>query len=137
MEHSHGRQVPQEGPGQPTGGQLNSALANAVVRVHSRHVGRGPTKARAFYRDNVVVLLLEDAFTAAERSLIASGNGELTVAARTHLHDGMRSDLVFAVEALTGSNVIALMSSTSIEPDMVSQVFVLDRPVSAGLPNAL
>jgi hypothetical protein len=34
----------------PTGGELNSAIANGVVRIHSDHAGRGPATAPAFFR---------------------------------------------------------------------------------------
>ena len=53
------------------GGELNAAVARAAVRVHRWHAGRGPTKARAFFRHDVVVAVLEDALTVTERSLIA------------------------------------------------------------------
>ena len=48
------------GHGRLFGGELNSAIVNAVVGVHSRRLRRGPTGASAFYRDNVVVVLMED-----------------------------------------------------------------------------
>jgi hypothetical protein len=41
----------------------------------------------------------------------------------------MRPELVAAVEALTDRTVTALMGSTSVEADISTEVFVLDRPV--------
>jgi uncharacterized protein YbcI len=117
-------------PDHLVGGQLNSALANAVVRLHSRHVGRGPTKARAFYRQNVVVLLLEGALTPAEQSLVDDHKDALALTLRREFHQAMRDDLVRAVADLTGNEVVAFLSSSHIDPDIVGQVFILDRPVS-------
>jgi uncharacterized protein YbcI len=118
------------------GGRLNSALANAVVRLHHRRVGRGPTKSRAFYRENVVVALHEGAMTRAEQSLIDDDRLALALSLRRHYHEMMQDDLVDAVEALTGRRVVAFLSASEIEPDMTGQVFLLDRPVE-GEPDHL
>jgi len=42
----------------------------------------------------------------------------------------MRAELVSAVEQLTGRKVEVCMSTNSVEPDAVAEVFVLDGPVS-------
>jgi uncharacterized protein YbcI len=55
------------------GGELNAATTRAVVRIHSQYVGRGPTKAQTFHRGPLVVTMMENAMTKAERSLIADG----------------------------------------------------------------
>ena len=36
----------------PRGGRLNQEIANAVVRIHKRFLGHGPSKAQAFFRHN-------------------------------------------------------------------------------------
>jgi uncharacterized protein YbcI len=41
----------------------------------------------------------------------------------------MRTELVEAIEALTGCGVLALVSDNSIEPDLAVELFVLDRSV--------
>jgi uncharacterized protein YbcI len=112
-----------------SGGELNAAIARSVVRYHNEHLGRGPTRARAFYRDNVIVVLLEDAMTKAERSLAASGKSDAVRDIRAAIQDAMRAALVATVETLTGCKVDAIMSTTHLDPDMAAEVFVLDRPV--------
>lgn len=115
--------------GRLAGGELGAAIARMVVRAHNEHLGRGPTRARAFYRDNVVVVVLEDALTKAERSLAAGGKTEAVREMREAFHDAMRADLVAAVEELTGCKVNAFMSSSHLDPDYAAEVFVLDRPL--------
>jgi uncharacterized protein YbcI len=41
----------------------------------------------------------------------------------------MEQTLVAAVEQLTGRKVVAFLSDNQIDPDMASEVFVLDRSV--------
>lgn len=110
-------------------GPLNQAIANAVVRSHSRYVGRGPTKAQAFCRDNVVVVLMHDTLTKGERSLVAGGKPDSVLQMRRQYQEMMHADLVDAVQELTGCRVEALMSGNHIDPDLSAEVFVLDRPV--------
>ena len=113
------------------GGPLNEAIARAVVHIHHDRIGRGPTKAQAFYRNEVVVVILQDAMTTTERTLTAAGKGEAVLATRRALEEVIRPDLVSAVEQLTGCKVKAFMSAHNLEPDLAAEVFVLDRPVTA------
>jgi uncharacterized protein YbcI len=112
--------------------RLNAAIASAVVRIHSKHVGRGPTKAQSFYRNNVVVVTMEHALTRAELTLVADGNERLVRAMRRELQHAMRDELIGAVETITGAKVIAFMSDNHVDPDLAAEVFVLDAPVAAG-----
>jgi uncharacterized protein YbcI len=115
----------------PGGGELNAAIARAVVRRYREHVGRGPSKAQAFYRGNVLVLVLENTMTRAEQSLAASGQVTAVTQVRDAIRQTMRPGLVAIVEELTGCKVLALMSASHLDPDMASEVFVLDRPVAS------
>ena len=118
-----------------SGGRLNSALAKAVVGVHNRYVGRGPEKGHAFFRNNVVVVVMEEMLTKAEHTLIDAGNRELVMDMRRKFQATMEVDLVAEVERLTGCRVVAFMSDSHVGPDMAAELFVLDRPVP-GEPTA-
>jgi uncharacterized protein YbcI len=111
------------------GGELNAAIARMVVRYHNQQLGRGPTKAKAFHRDNVIVVVLQDAMTKAERSLAAGGKQDAVMQMRAAFQETMRPGLVVAVEDLTGCKVEAFMSANHVDPDMATEIFVLDRPV--------
>jgi uncharacterized protein YbcI len=114
---------------QLAGGELNCAIVNAVVSVHSRRLGRGPTGAQAFYRDNVVVVMMQDGLTHAERSLAALGDEDTVKRVREDCQDALRDEIVGAVEDLTGRHVLAFLSDQSVTPDVSTEVFVLDRPL--------
>jgi uncharacterized protein YbcI len=113
---------------QLTGGQLNAALANAIVQIHNEYLGRGPSRGRAFFRDTVIVVLMEEALTKAERSLVKSGREDHVLARRQEFQRTMEGDVIQAVEALTGCKVLAFMSDNHIDPDIAVELFVLDRP---------
>jgi uncharacterized protein YbcI len=111
------------------GGRLNQDIANAVVRCHKRFLGRGPTKAQAFFRHNFVVVVLEMALTEAERRLAENGDKDPVLEMRQRYQQTMRDELVAAVEELTARRVEAFLTANHIAPDLASHVFVLDRSV--------
>lgn len=112
-----------------TGGELNAAIARAVVRFYRQRTGRGPTKAKAFYRGNNLVVVLRDVLTQVERSLADAGRPEAVEQMRMTFQETMRTDLTATIEELTGCKVQAFISANSVDADMAAEVFVLDRPV--------
>ena len=110
-------------------GELNAAITRAVVGVHSQYVGRGPTKAQTFYRGPVIVTVMENAMTKAERSLVKDGELETVLGMRRKFQRTMREDLVSEIERLTGQKVLAFMSDNHVEPDLAAELFFLDGPV--------
>jgi uncharacterized protein YbcI len=108
------------------GGQLNAAISNAVVHVFADYIGRGPTKARTSMRDDVVLCVLENNLTKAERSLVAGGREEIVLEARRAHQSTMRGELVAKVQQLTGRKVVAFMSDHHIDPDIATETFVLE-----------
>jgi uncharacterized protein YbcI len=107
-------------------GAARSAIANAIVRLHAEHYGRGPTRARAQLMEDVVIVVLEDVFTTAERTLVAAGRGDQVQATRAAFADALRDRFVAAVEAACGRRVRAFMSQTHLAPEVAVKVFVLE-----------
>jgi uncharacterized protein YbcI len=112
-----------------TSGQVNAAVSSAVVGLFSKHVGRGPTKARTLIDGNLVVVLLRDGMTTAERSLVRAGKEAEVQQVRRAFQDTMAADLVDTVERLTNGKVAAFMSANHSEPDVAAEIFVMDRSV--------
>src|SRR4051812_2232377 len=90
--------------------ELNAAIARAVVGIYRDCVGRGPTRAEAFFRGNVVVVLLHGVMTTAEQAVAASQSNGAALDFRRELHELMRPRLVASLESVTASKVTALMN---------------------------
>ena len=91
----------------------------------SEYTGRGPTKARTTISKDLITVVLEDTLTKGERSLVADGKDDLVLTTRFAFQQTMRTDLVAAVQDITGRDVTAFMSANHLDPDMAVEVFVL------------
>lgn len=107
-------------------GRVNAEISNAVVRIFRDYLGRGPTKTRTSIRDNVVVVLLEDTLTKAEKTLAGQGQTDAIHRMRRAFQGTMRKALSDAVAELTGRRVVGFMSDSQIDPDYSVEVFVLE-----------
>jgi uncharacterized protein YbcI len=117
-------------PDQATGAGLNQAIATAVVRAHKRHLGRGPTRAQAFFHHDVIIVLIENGVTEAERTLAARGRAEEVRSMRRQLLETTRGDVIQAVQDLTGRGVQAFLCDVHLDPDVAAEVILLDTPVA-------
>jgi uncharacterized protein YbcI len=112
-----------------SGGELNAAVTREVIRVQNESHGRGPKKAFSFHNGNVLVTVLEEVLTPAERKLAASGESEAVLRMRGLYQRSMTEDLKKSIEAITGREVVAVLSDNHVDPDMAVEIFILDRPL--------
>ena len=108
-----------------TTGSHGLAISNLVVRLLSEYTGRGPTKARTHFNDNLITVVLQDLLTRGERSLIRDGKADLVLETRRAYQLTMREDFTAGIEEITGRVVIAFLSANHIDPDMAIESFML------------
>jgi len=114
-----------EPQGSPTG-PIASAISTAAVRLLHEYTGRGPTQARTTVSRDLVVILLADSMTKAEKTLVTKGEAEFVLSMRHRFQEAMRDDLIAIVETNLERKVIAFMSDNHIDPDMAAEVFILE-----------
>ena len=101
-------------------------ISREVVGVYANHFGRGPTKAKTVWRDDIVVCVLQDVFTKSEQFLVGAGKFEQVRANRQAFQEAIEPPLRRIVEQATGSVVSALLSQVSAD-GVACEVFLLDR----------
>lgn len=126
---SNGTDIPDRLPADasPDGeraGSLVATISRDIVRIHARFYGRGPTKAKTVWRDEIVICVLEDIFTKAEQLLVDGGRFEDVRAHRTAFQDEAEPLFLASVESATGRKVRSFLSQVSID-GAASEVFVL------------
>lgn len=116
-----------------TTGPHSLAISNHVVRLLSEYTGRGPTKARTHFNDNLITVVVQDLLTKGERSLIRDGKADLVLEMRRAYQLTMRDDFVAGIEEITGRQVIAFLSANHLDPDLAVESFML-APQDDGHP---
>ena len=106
-------------------GEARAKIANEIVRLQSEYYGKGPTKARVRIDADVIVVVLEETFTPAERTLIERGEAEGIQDIRRRFQRAMAENFVAIVEQSTGRAVRSFFSDTDLENDISVEVFVL------------
>ena len=117
-----------------TTGSHGLAISNLVVRLLSEYTGRGPTKARTHFNDNLITVIVQNLLTKGERSLVRDGKANLVLEMRRAYQLTMRHDFTSGVEGITGRVVIAFLSANHIDPDIAIESFVL-APQDDGHPR--
>lgn len=108
------------------GGALNAALANELGKLIADFTGRGATRSRGLIHQDLVVCVFEDGATKAERNLVAAGKSELVRLQRDALQRAMGSQLIAAVEQLTGRKVRTFLSGTDEHGGCAIEAFLLE-----------
>jgi uncharacterized protein YbcI len=93
------------------------------------YTGRGPTRARTTIDGDLVVVILQDGQTKAERALVSAGSGDVVLRLRRAFQDTMSGELTEAVERLTHGTVRAFMSANHNDPDAAAEIFMMDADV--------
>jgi uncharacterized protein YbcI len=118
-------------------GELLSAISNRMVQIHKRFYGKGPTKARSYVVGDLVVCLMRGGFTKAEETLIDSGRGQLVHEQRGEFQQALRDEFTGAISEITGREVVAFMSNTHEDPQLIVEIFLLEPEYdgSDGVPD--
>jgi uncharacterized protein YbcI len=107
-------------------GAMRSAISQAIVRIHADHYGKGATQAKTYAWDDLVVTVLRDVLTTAERTLIEVDKAETVRSVRTTFQFTMEATFRAAIERLTGRRVMSFMSQVDPQNGLGVEVFVLE-----------
>lgn len=108
-----------------THGAVLTAVSEGMVALLKEFYGRGPTQAKTYYYDDLVVCVLRGGFTRVEQTLLDGGRGHAVIEQRMAFQEVMRDRFTAVIEHATGRPVIGFMSGNQQNPDMLCEVFVL------------
>jgi uncharacterized protein YbcI len=113
------------GSSDPTHGDVLTAISDGLVALLKEFYGRGPTRAKTYYADDLVVCVLRGGFSRVEQTLLEGGRGSAVVEQRMQFQQVMRERFEAVIQAATGRQVVGFMSGNQQQPDMMCEVFVL------------
>jgi uncharacterized protein YbcI len=105
-------------------------VTNAMVRLHRQQYGKGPTRSKSYLLDDMLICVMQDALTVAERTLAEAGGQDRVRDTRLASADAMRDRFAAEVERIVGRRVLGFTSQVLVTSDVVIEMFVLD-PVSS------
>jgi uncharacterized protein YbcI len=109
----------------PSKGESLSAISRRVVGLLKEHSGKGPVKARAYYWNDLLVVLMTDGYTTVEHTLLEQGRTKTVMEQRREFHEVMIPHFKLVIEQELGREVVACMSSSHYAPDLNAELFVL------------
>jgi uncharacterized protein YbcI len=121
----------------PVSGAVLAGISNGMVRLFRDYFGRGPTAAKTYALDDVVVCVLRDGLTPAERTLFERGRADAVREIRAAFQDVVADEFKSVVEELTDRRVVAFMSQAHVDPDLAVEIFFLDSSLPDGHARAL
>jgi uncharacterized protein YbcI len=112
-------QAPRDGAG-----SVVAAVSRQIVGIYADYYGRGPTKAKTIWRDDIVVCILEDVFTRAEQLLVDGGRFDQVRLNRQVFEDQIEPLFHELVEEVTGRRVDACLSQVN-RAGVAAEIFTL------------
>jgi len=106
-------------------GDVLTAISDGMVALLKEFYGRGPTRAKSYYEDDLVVCVLRGGFSKVEETLLEGGRGAAVIQQRMEFQDVMRARFTDVIEGATGRPVIGFMSGNQQHPDLMCEVFIL------------
>jgi uncharacterized protein YbcI len=123
-------------PATATETNLSRDVARAMVALFKEYVGRGPTHARAFILDGLIVVVLQDTMIKAEKTLAEEGEEDLVRGVRRVFQGKFGDEANEIIEGLTGRKVVAFLSDHNVDEDVAIEAFVLE-PLEAQAPESV
>jgi uncharacterized protein YbcI len=106
-------------------GDTRTAISDGMVALLKDYYGVGPSQAKTYYHDDLVVCLMRGGFTRVEQTLLEGGRTAAVIQQRMEFQEVMRDRFVAVIEGATGRRVVGFMSGNQQDPDMICEVFVL------------
>ena len=118
-------------------GDVLTAISDGLVALLKEFYGRGPTRTKTYYRDDLVICLLRGGYSRVEQTLLDGGRGAAVIQQRMEFQELMRERFIAVIEAATGRQVIGFMSGNQQDPDIMCEVFILSRSdlIEEGKPD--
>jgi uncharacterized protein YbcI len=106
-------------------GEMRATIGNEIVRLQAEYYGKGPTRAKTYIVEDLVVVVLEESFTRAEKTLAERGEREAIEHIRRRFQQQMADEFTSVVEQATGRKVRVFLSETNIDQDVSVETFLL------------
>ena len=96
----------------PSHGDVLTAISDGMVALLKEFYGRGPTRTKSYFEDDLVVCVLRGGFSRVEQTLLDGGRGPAVIQQRMEFQEVMRDRFTGVIQDATGRTVERLRITT-------------------------
>ena len=105
---------------------LLARISNEMVRAQKEFFGKGPTQAKSYFLDDMLIVVMRGGLTTAEQTMLEFGHPDQVRRFRQLFQDEMTERLTSRIEEITGRTVVNYQSQVLFDPDLLVEIFVFD-----------
>ena len=105
--------------------EVAQQIGESLARMMGRYYGQAPARQVTHVLPGLVVVILEETFTEAERVLIGRGEADGVADIRRRFQQAVEQEFRSVVEEATGSEVRAFISDVHLEANVSIEIFLL------------
>ncbi len=106
--------------------ELETRIADRIALLQAEYYGVAPKQARAYViPGEIVMVVLRETFTPAEKMLISHGDAEAIQHSRRRFQQLSGEDFSAVVEQATGDKVESFLSETHLENEVAVEIFLM------------
>lgn len=121
-------QPPQPPLEEESGNSLRAAISREMVKAMKTYYGKGPTKAKSYFFDDLLFVVMRGGETPGEQTLLEAGHSDEVRSFRQRFENVMGDRLVGTIEQLTERKVLTYQSQVLFDPFIVIEIFVFNQP---------
>ena len=121
----------EEARNEDEGGALLARISNEMVGAQKEFFGKGPTQAKSYMLDDLLIIVMRGGMTAAEKTMLDFGHPDQVREFRQLFENSMTERLTSKMEELTGRKIVNYQSQVMFAPDVVVEMFVFDSDGSS------
>lgn len=111
-----------------TKGQIEDALTKRATKYYLDTLGVGPTKARTYIIEDMIVVRMKGNLLPIEKKLLENVKGvELVKNLRRSLHESTINEMIEILKTITDQKVITAHRDVSTRSGEIIYIFILDK----------
>jgi uncharacterized protein YbcI len=118
------------------GQALLTQLSSSMASMQKTAFGKGPISTRSYLFDDMLLIVMRDGLTVAEKTMLDFGQHDLVRNFRQQFENDMTKRIVGMIEELTQRKVLTYQSQIMFDPDVVVEMFIFDRSLTGEFVRA-
>jgi uncharacterized protein YbcI len=111
-------------------------ISTEMAAIQKNAFGKGPIGAKSYLFDDLLLIVMREGLTVAEKTMLDFGRQDLVRQFRQEFENEMEARIVDMVEELIDRKVLTYQSQIMFNPDVIVEIFVFDRATDGGFVAA-